>query len=413
LNNLAQIVYRTTSISFQTCTTFLSKNHSPLHEILKTEQQFKRPKSKLFKHLPLTRKNVESLHQLSDSLAGQTNSKVIQQTNNMDAPTTITNDPIHSSTMTEAQSTLILTDGITNDPMKKFLTSTIKPNDTPSGTLSAQPAKLDSNVSRPQHLTNQIEDSQQTPSHSSPTDISESLITQFNCRQHKLDIQTGKRRRHQYRLCYNCRQTIHLKAHCPQTLTCISNPHHTQSSTTSPINTNKQTCESLPTKISNNANKQLEPIIFNTHINKDQRLKTKYVLKTSLSYISFWILDPTFISLQSDPFSIRLTAPSYKKRTYHKRHCVKSFRFTGLQILNQINTDLYFRPSPQCRHIFQEGRVQFTTHLHLRLTNEAKSTRVLIRKGANLGSLQPLLQCKYLNTDDTIHNQPPPTSAKR
>ena len=65
------------------------------------------PKLKLFKPLPLTRKNVESLHQLSDSLAVETNYNIIQQTNNMDAPTTIINDPIHSSTLTETQPTLI------------------------------------------------------------------------------------------------------------------------------------------------------------------------------------------------------------------------------------------------------------------------------------------------------------------
>ena len=146
------------------------------------------PKLKLFKHLPLTRKNVESLHQLSDLLAVETNSKVIQQTNNMDAPTTIMNDPTHSSTMTEAQPTLILADRITNDPMKKFLTLTMTPNDTLSGTLSAPPAKLDSNVSRPQNLTHLTGNPQRTSSHSTPTDIPESLIAQVNCRQHKLDL---------------------------------------------------------------------------------------------------------------------------------------------------------------------------------------------------------------------------------
>ena len=78
------------------------------------------PKLKLFKHLPLTRKNVEFLHQLSHSLAVETNSKVIQQTNNMHAPTSIMNDPTHSSTMTESQPILILADRITNDPIKKI-----------------------------------------------------------------------------------------------------------------------------------------------------------------------------------------------------------------------------------------------------------------------------------------------------
>ena len=168
--------------------------------------------------MPLTRKYVESLHQLTDSLAADTNYKIIQQTNNMDALTTIINDPIHSSTMTEAQPTLILTDRITNNPMKKFLTLTMTSNDTLSGTLSTLPAKLDSNVVKPKNPTNRTEDSQQPPSHSSPTDIPKSLLSQVNSRKHKPDLQTRKRRRHQYRLCYNCRQTTHLKAHCPQTL---------------------------------------------------------------------------------------------------------------------------------------------------------------------------------------------------
>jgi len=136
----------------------------------------------------------------------------------MDAPTVIMNDPTYSSTMTEAQPTLTSADRINNDQMKKFLTSTIKPKDTLSGTLSAPPAKLNSNVSRPHNLTYLTEDSQQTSSHSSPTDIPEPLITQVNSRQHKPGLQTHKRRRHQYRLCYNCRQTTHLKAHCPQLL---------------------------------------------------------------------------------------------------------------------------------------------------------------------------------------------------
>jgi len=168
--------------------------------------------------LQLTRKNVESLHQLSHSPAVETNSKVIQQTNNMDAPIPIMNDPTHSATITEAQPTLISADRIINDPMKKFFTLTMKPNDTFSGTLLAPPAKLDSNVSRPQNLAYLTENSQQTPSHSSPTDIPESLIAQVNSIQHKPDLQTRKQRRHQYRLCYNCRQTTHLKAHCPQTV---------------------------------------------------------------------------------------------------------------------------------------------------------------------------------------------------
>jgi len=174
------------------------------------------PKLKLFKHLPLTRKNVEPLHQLPDSLTVETNLKVIPQINNMDVPTTITYDPTHSYMMTEAQPSLILADRIANNPIKQFLPLPMKPNDTLLGMLSAPPAKVDSNVSRPQNLTYLTENLQQTPTHSSLTDIPESLITQVNSRQHKPDLQTRKKRRHQYRLCYNCRQTTHFNAHCPQ-----------------------------------------------------------------------------------------------------------------------------------------------------------------------------------------------------
>ena len=84
--------------------------------------------------------------------------------------------------------------------------------------FSAPPAKLHLNAVKPQNLTKLTEDSQQPPSHSSPTDISKSLLAHVNSRKHKPDLQTRKRRRHQYRLCYNCRQTIHLKAHRPQIL---------------------------------------------------------------------------------------------------------------------------------------------------------------------------------------------------
>ena len=189
----------------------------------------------------------------------------------------------------------------------------------------------------------------------------------------------------------------------------IINLYHNQPCQTSPISTNEQTSEPLPTATSNDANKHLEPIVLYTHINKDQSPKIKYVMKTALSYISFWITDPTFISLQSDPFLIRLTAPGYEKRTYSTNHRVE-FRFTGLQVLLQSNAYFYFRPTPQYRHILREGRVRFQSHLSLRLTDAALCTRVYIRKGAHLGSLQPVLLSKYLKTTNTIYSQPPLTS---
>jgi len=194
---------------------------------------------------------------------------------------------------------------------------------------------------------------------------------------------------------------------------CVSNSDHTQTPDTRPTTTNEQKRESPIVTILSNDNKPLEPIIFETHVNEDQRLKTKYVLKTTLSHLTFWITKPKYISIQSDPFLIRLTAHSYKKRTDNKKHRKEAFCFKGLHILQQLNTYFYFQPSPQYKHIFKEGRPQFTTDLYLRLTDEAKLTRVYIRKGAHLGSLQPILLCKYLNINDTIHNKPPHTSATR
>ena len=163
--------------------------------------------------MPLTRKKVESLHQLLPSKPVDTNPAVIQQTSTMDIPTTIANDQTHSSTMTEAQPNLI-----TDDPMKKFSTFITKPNDNLSGTLSAPPIKYGSKVSWPQNLPSQKQDPQHTSSHSLASNIPESLTAQVNSRPHKLDLHTRKQRRHQYRLCYNCRQTTHLKARCPQSL---------------------------------------------------------------------------------------------------------------------------------------------------------------------------------------------------
>jgi len=190
----------------------------------------------------------------------------------------------------------------------------------------------------------------------------------------------------------------------------ITSVYHNQSFQICPPRTNTQTSESLPTATSKDATKQLEPVVLYTHPSKDQKPEIQYVMKTTLSYISFLVTNPSFISVQSDPFLILLTAPCHKKRTNHRNHRVKSFRFTGLQVLQQSNAYFYFRPSPQCRHILREGRVRFRSHLFLRLTDAALCTRVYIRKGAHLGSLQPVLLSKYLKNADTIHSQPPLTS---
>ena len=78
LSNLVQIAYKITSKSFLLFIPFLANRHSSLHEISVTEQQFKIPKLQLFKHSPITNKNVKSRHQLSPLLPVDTNPVVIQ-----------------------------------------------------------------------------------------------------------------------------------------------------------------------------------------------------------------------------------------------------------------------------------------------------------------------------------------------
>ena len=126
----------------------------------------------------------------------------------------------------------------------------------------------------------------------------------------------------------------------------IINLYHNQPCPTNPISTNEQTSEPLPTATSNDANKQLEPVVLYTYLNMDQKSDTQYVMKTALSHISFQITDPTFISLQSDPFLLHLIAPCHKTHTNSKRHNHKSFCFKGLRVLQQSNAYFYFRPSP-------------------------------------------------------------------
>ena len=67
----------------------------------------------------------------------------------------------------------------------------------------------------------------------------------------------------------------------------IINFYHNQPFQTSPIRINEQTSESLPTTTSNDANKQLEPIVLYTHFSKNQRSDIQYVMKTTLSQSPF------------------------------------------------------------------------------------------------------------------------------
>jgi len=170
----------------------------------------------------------------------------------------------------------------------------------------------------------------------------------------------------------------------------ITNLYHNQPFQTSPISNNEQTSESLLTATSNDTHKQLEPVGLYTHLSMEPKSGIQYVMETALSHISFQITNPTFISLQFDPFLLHLTAPCHKTHTNSKKHRQKSFCFKGLRVPQQSNAYFYFRPSPQCTHILREGRVQFRSHLLLRITDAALGTRIYIRKGAHLGSLQPV-----------------------
>ena len=131
--------------------------------------------------------------------------------------------------------------------------------------------------------------------------------------------------------------------------------YHNQPFQTSPISTNEQTSESLPTATFNDANKQAEPIVLYKHLSKDQRSDIQYVMKTTLSYISFLITNPTAISVQLDPFTtiLKKYRPKHAKQ-YRKAH----FILNGLQVLQKSNAYIYFRPSSDYKHIFLEGPVK-------------------------------------------------------
>jgi len=185
----------------------------------------------------------------------------------------------------------------------------------------------------------------------------------------------------------------------------ITTLYHNQPFPTSPLRTTEQTSASLPTATPTDERKELEPVVLHTHISKNQTSNIQYVMKTTLSLISFHITNPTSISLQFDPFLIQLKAPCRKKRTDTKQHRKKYFLLKGLQILQQSKAYFYFRPSLKYRDIFIEGPVRFRTNIPLRLTKTARCQSVHIHKGTHLGSLQPVLLSKYLKATDTLHRQ--------
>ena len=130
--------------------------------------------------------------------------------------------------------------------------------------------------------------------------------------------------------------------HKPQ----IINLYYNQPFQTCPLRTNEQTGESLQTATSNDTDKQLEPVVLYTHISKDQKTDIQYVMKTSLSHISFLVTNPTSISLQSDPFLILLTAPCHKKRTDAKAHRKKILLLHRITSLTRIKCIFPFSAFP-------------------------------------------------------------------
>jgi len=199
--------YRTISKSSLIVIAFLVNRHFFLPHRLLTESQIKMPKLKLFKHLPITRKKLASLQIMSPSLPEGTNQMFSQHLPSSSvAQITISTTSNHSSRITEAIPTLTPADRITNDQ-----------TNTPSTPTTAHV----SNVSETQTLSSQLADPQQPTSPLILTDIPEFLTAQVNGGPHKPDLLTRSnttKRRHQYRLCYNCRQTGHLKKHCTRFL---------------------------------------------------------------------------------------------------------------------------------------------------------------------------------------------------
>ena len=178
------------------------------------------------------------------------------------------------------------------------------------------------------------------------------------------------------------------------------NLYHNQPFQTSPISTNEQTSESLPTTTSNDANKRLEPVVLYTHLSKDQRSDIQYVMKTTLSHISFLIKNPTSISVQLDPFIIFLKTYRRKDaKQYRKTH----FILKGLQVLQKSKAYIYFRPSSDYKHIFLEGPVKCQHKIILRLTDTAKGQPIHISKNTQVGTLQPVLLSKYFKTNSQTH----------
>ena len=127
-----------------------------------------------------------------------------QQASTIGAQTTIQSIPGHFQKVTKATPTLEQEDGITHNHMRSNL---------------ATKRKQILKAPQTQYTSYQLQDPQYESSHSTAGEVNEITTEQVNCRQQtpKHGFQTNtKRRLHQHRLCYKCRQTGHFIKNCPQ-----------------------------------------------------------------------------------------------------------------------------------------------------------------------------------------------------
>jgi len=185
----------------------------------------------------------------------------------------------------------------------------------------------------------------------------------------------------------------------------IKNLYYNQPFNTFQRRNNELRNKSSTTSPSNDTQNQLEPITLFIYNGKNQETDITYVMKTTLSYISFRVTNPNYINVTLDPFTIFLKTYRRKKRTGTKKLRQKYFVLKGLDNLHQSEAYFYFRPSSNYKHTFLEGPVQCQTNIILRLTDTARGQPVYIRKNTQVGTLQPVLLSKYLQGTNNIHRQ--------
>jgi len=161
------------------------------------------PQPKLFKHSVKTNKVVGFLPQPSPPLPAQMNPLVKQQqASAIGTQTPLQNIPGHFLQVTKATPTLEQEDGITHSHIRSH---------------SATKRKQIPKAPQTHNTSHQLQDPQYASSHSIVGEVNEITTEQVNCRQQtpKHGFQPNKkRRRHQYRLCYECRQTGHFIKNC-------------------------------------------------------------------------------------------------------------------------------------------------------------------------------------------------------